>query len=297
MDDHMTQAISHLGSSNNEHAIKILTDRVKQLGDTELCSQQERQQIFNALQDFELGRWLIANQGGFNGYWTDYIVTRPTEAESFSSDLEYRLLHTPNIVASRERFRHHQELLTAELCDDICIISAPCGLMNDVLMLSWDGHERPMLIGIDCDEKALNFATKQARYLSLADHCDFIEDDIWQAQPKHLADVLICSGLIPYEADLSRIKQLLEHFATMLKPGGLLITNFVTPAPQWNMDAIDSEALRLSKIIFSEILQANWSNPRDTATMSDLLATAGFNEITINEHESNIFPTLTGRRI
>ena len=87
------------------------------------------------LSEFELGRFLIKNQGALSGCWTYYIILGFTESKDLHP-LEKMILTTaPTILATRERFHIFQSLLQQHIRSHATVCSIPCGMMADLLTL------------------------------------------------------------------------------------------------------------------------------------------------------------------
>ena len=95
---------------------------------------------------------------------------------------------------------------------------------------------------------------------------------------------------------------LYHAFARALKPGGTLVTSFLTPPPTvdpaspWHMRRIDRVALRLQKLVFAYILDARFQCYRTPVTTEAQLRAAGFTDIALTWDEARIFPTVTARK-
>src|SRR5260363_143293 len=81
---------------------------------------QETLDLLEALTQFELGRFLLHNQG-LNGYWTSVII--------------------------RERFSKLQKQLCSFIKPHACLASIPCGLMDDLLLLDYSDLKDIQLTG------------------------------------------------------------------------------------------------------------------------------------------------------
>jgi len=95
---------------------------------------------------------------------------------------------------------------------------------------------------------------------------------------------------------------LYRQFFHALKPGGTLITSFLTPPPgaaaesEWTGGEVNAEDALLQKIVFVDILEAAWQSYRSSALTTQQLVEAGFTNIQIIPDRANIFPTVTASR-
>jgi hypothetical protein len=107
--------------------------------------------------------------------------------------------------------------------------------------------------------------------------------------------VLVSNGLNLYEPDDARVTRLYARFAAALKPGGLLVTSFLTPPAEWDMTRVDSVALARQQLLFSDVIGARWQCFRSSELSRRQLADAGLTEIEIVPGRANIFPTALAR--
>ena len=110
-------------------------------------------------------------------------------------------------------------------------------------------------------------------------------------------DIITSNGLNIYQPNDEKVIDLYKKFYQALKPGGILITSFLTPPPSistestWkNFDL--SDALK-QKVLFSDIIQVNWQTFRTEAQTRLQLAKAGFKTIEFINDSCSIFPTVT----
>ncbi len=292
-----------LGDDEFEKTLAATGKRLRGMGDSPLSSTADRLDSFVQLQGFEFGRWLLANSGGLNGYWTDYMINPPSLEGAGLQPLEQELLESaPTVLATRERAGIFKTFIQQQIKPGVCFASLPCGLMDDLLGLDWSGCEDFQLVGIDLDQQSLALAAGRAGERGLAPHCEFINKDAWQLAGDGRFDLLSSNGLNIYEPDDQQVTDLYSHFAAALRPGGLLVTSYLTPPPmlteqcEWRMELIDKAKLQKSLVIFAEILQASWACYRSTALTRQQLIDAGFDIVEIIPDRIAIFPTVVARR-
>lgn len=173
-----------------------------------------------------------------------------------------------------------------------------CGLMNDLLTLDYTGADDFALVGADLDLDTLEQAQSNASRLLLQGHCEFLEMNAWELADSNAFDAIVCSGLTSYQPCNDLVVDLYNRFYEALKPGRLLITNYVTPPPtltkdcEWRTDEVSSRGLLPAKLIFSDLLQASWSHPRSTGWTTTQLRQTGFHEIGVEAHHGRVFPTV-----
>lgn len=69
--------LSHNSHPNElDEVLESIRIRIKQAGDKQSFSVARQLQILDELAAFEFGRFIIQN-GVWNSYWTDYVITYP----------------------------------------------------------------------------------------------------------------------------------------------------------------------------------------------------------------------------
>jgi hypothetical protein len=78
----------------------------------------------------------------------------------------------------------------------------------------------------------------------------------------------------------------------------VLVTSSITPPPDldstsdWDFTHIDQEALRLQRILFSDILQFNFAGLRSASKTKNQLEEVGFENIETIWDDCRVFPTI-----
>lgn len=273
-------------------------------------SREETENIIDELSHFAFGRYLLQNRG-INGEWTQYMVLYPELWKDQPNDLKgdpqtpferWMMTSCPTMLATQERFQWFQKILQKELKDSAVLASVPCGVMDDLLRLNYEESKNIKLIGIDLDEASLELAQDQAQAMRLGCQSTFICADAWNMPLHNEIDILTSNGLNIYEPNEARLIELFASFFRALKPGGLLVTSFLTPPPvlspdsPWDFSAIDQEAMTIQRFIFVDILQAKWANYRTEAETRQHLESSGFVDIQIYYDKAKLFPTITARK-
>ena len=261
---------------------------------------RELNEILDQLCTFEFGRYLILSRGGWNGYWTHRAITRPGLDEPYSCELEqFIYTRAPTVLATRERFGIFQTLVQNEVIDDASLASVPCGVMADLLGLDLRDVRNIKLTGIDLDPESLQHAGRLAQVQGSADRCKFIQADAWQLDETNAFDMITSNGLNMYEPDDTSVTDLYSSFYRALRPGGCLITSFITPPPnvsdqdEWDMSVINEEDLKMQRKVLIDVLDAPWACYRSEATTRQQLEEAGFRMVEVYWGSSRIFPTVT----
>jgi SAM-dependent methyltransferase len=287
----------------HEEMMQSIKSRLRVAGDAPGATVDQQVALLNQLATFDLGRFLLENHG-LNGFWTHRIVThRPGTLAPNPGDLEYRLFETfPVMLATRERFGIFRLRLQALLKPGSILASIPCGMMGELLLLDYDGLDDVRLVGIDLDQATLDGARALATERGLADRVSFRCADAWATGLNAEADVLTSNGLNIYEPDDGRVVALYRSFFDSLKPGGTLVTSFLTPSPSlsaespWHMAEIDQDSLTLQNVVLTRLVEAKWSCFRTHGQTRKQLEEAGFADIEFTDDRARIFPTVVAHK-
>jgi hypothetical protein len=301
-----SQLISHGAhdSAGLAQRIEAIRARLQAGGDLPGASVEQQLGVLDRFAATELGRFLLEHRG-LNAYWTHRVVTyqagsAPTDpATAFQNHLLETL---PAVLATRERFGIFQQQLQGLLRPGAVLASIPCGLMGELLLLDYAGLDDIKLIGIDLDTAALDAAQTLAQQRDLAGRVTLRHEDAWTCGLNNEVDVLTSNGLNIYEADDARVTALYRLFFAALKPGGTLVTSFMTPPPvlspqsPWHMAAVDQQALALQQLLFVRIIEAKWSAFRTYEQTREQLEAAGFSSIEFIDDRARMFPTVVARK-
>ncbi|MCH9633395.1 MAG: hypothetical protein S4CHLAM7_01200 [Chlamydiae bacterium] len=303
--------LSHASAPESvENNLQVLSDKIIRRGNLPHVTVDEQLKILNELTTFELGRFLIQNRG-LNGYWTDQILMHPLKklettlasTEKPLGTLEKFILDkAPTVLATQERFEIFRTEIQKRVQNGIILASVPCGLMSDLLTLDYSHANEKSLYGVDVDSQSLHQAAQLAKAYKLSDDTNFFEGDAWNFSLPSPVDVLTSNGLNIYEPDENRVVDLYRQFYHNIKPGGVLITSFLTPPPlsglptEWNMQSIDPADLRLQRVLFVDILSATWQAYTSTEQTTQQLKDAGFKNIEVIPGKSGMFPTVIAKR-
>jgi hypothetical protein len=300
-DDGLELASHSLFQKDFDKTYHLTKARIKQEGDKPWSSLEERLEVFEAFCTFPLGRFLLLNQG-LDGYWMDYIVRDDHNLNSLPPLEQFLLTQCPMVLASRERLEIFQDVLQKQLFNGITMASIPSGVMRSVLTLDYSSLNRVRLIAVDLDFEALIHANSLAEKMGLGCVTEYRQTDAFELGMDRDLDIAISHALNFYESDKEKISVLYKNLYHSLKPGGLLVTSFLTPSPEesdkspWNMKIIDTESLRLSKIIFGDIIHARWSHSILLEDFSEQLTIIGFENIHCIYDERKLMPTLVAQR-
>lgn len=259
----------------------------------------EKLSMLAQLDTFPLGQFLLRNQG-LNGNWTDYVIRRGP-LETNLSDLEHFLIHeAPVVLATRERAGIFKQKLQELVREGVHMASLPCGMMDDLLSLNFDGVPNVTLTGIDLDQESLDRAAKHKEAVTGASDAvqvHFAQQDAWTMVQTETYDVIASNGLNIYVDD-DKAQALYGQFLKALKPGGVLVTSFLTPPPlldassPWKMNQLDMGALAKQKALMQDVIAAQWTHFRTMETMLQHLGAAGFIDVEVTYDSNGMFPTI-----
>lgn len=269
--------------------LEKIKERIKNSQDLALPVEQELQ-ILEELTKFELGKWLLENKG-LNGFWTAYLILHAPQEKNLSL-LEHFVVHElPVVCATRERFGIFQTQLHKYIKPGMAVASAPCGLMDDLLLLQIDNLT---LYGLDLDDNSLQLAKENA--VKFAKSATFAKVNAWDLSAyKEKFNVITSNGLNIYEPDDERVTELYQQFNNSLVPGGILITSFLTSPDTWQN--FDADKLAKQRAIFKDIIGAKWQSFRTEDITRRQLSKAGFEVVKIIYDKQRMFPTVVARKL
>lgn len=255
----------------------------------------ETLKILQKLTEFDLGKFLLHNKG-LNGFWTAYVILEGIRKSNLQSLENWILNKSPIVVATRERFYIFQEELKKLLKDNMSVASAPCGLMDDLLTIDYSEFSNIKLTGIDLDQESIEFAKQNAKKRNINAKIDFLTRSAWDLNIVEEFDIIISNGLNIYEPDSTKLRELYSQFAKALKPGGYLITSFLTPSPTMSAESpwkdFSLEDVQKQKAIFADILEVAWQTYRTEAETVPMFAESGFKVQNIIYDKQAMFPTI-----
>lgn len=300
--------LSHNTSSEDmATTVQKIAERIKAEGDKPHVTVQRQLTLLNELAEFDLGRYLLQNKG-LNGYWIHYLLMHPRVGQLTGTnnrgepllDLERFMLETTvTAIATQERFEIFLKENQKSVVDGATLASVPSGLLGELLYLDFKGVKNIRLIGIDYDKQTLDDAKGLTTQRGLTHKIDFIQRDAWALNIKDELDLISSNGLNIYEPDDDKVTALYRQFLLALKRGGKLVTSFLTYPPgmsetcEWDMAGLNPQHALLARILFIDIIQANWQCYRTTEQTRMQLSSVGFRDIKFVYDSRRIFPTVT----
>jgi len=251
--------------------------------------------LFEDLQQFELGRFLLSNHG-LNGKWTDYIIKTKGRNGTMHPLEQWILTKAPLCLATQQRCSIFIKLFTEFAKKkhfetknfDLNVASIPSGYMDEFRRLS---HiPRLLLNAIDIDTHSLQYVKN-----NFPKSQTFIyQQDAWSLHFDDELDLITSNGLNIYIEDEKKIIDLYRQFHKALKEDGKLIVSFITPPSQWKN--YDPQDLKKQTALFRDIIQARWQHVRTQDQTVDYLETAGFKVEKIVYDDYEMFPTVVARK-
>ena len=233
--------ITHRADSFNED--EELNERRKAF-----VNDDKKLSLFNQLCEFEYGRWLLVNRG-LNAYWTYYMIFYD-ELNVQLHPLESIMIEkSPGVVASKERSIIDQKLIQSLVKNDMTLGSVPCGYMNDLLRLNLNSINGVKLVGVDLDQKAIDYAKENAKKFNKEAISSFYVRDAWSLNFENEFDLIHSSGLNIYVQREADLISLYWNFYKALKSGGVLITTSNMPP----MDDSNQLFWNISEAEYSEM--------------------------------------------
>jgi len=287
-------------SSDFQHVYNQCRTRLISEGEKSLATLKEQLDILDQLSEFPLGRFILENKG-MNSAWIDYTL-RPPENGNLTPLEKFYLEEAPSTIATRESFYISQQIMQQNLCDGITITSIPCGVMANILTLDFSKVKNVRLVGIDLDFGALVHANQLAEAKGLQNNLELLQHDAWDLDAKSEYDMISSHGLNLYINDEEELISLYRKCCTSLKSGGLYVSSFLTPSPHespdspWDMSKVDEEALRLQRVIFSDVAKVKWRHFYTYDQVADQLTRAGFHSIEFIPDKASIRPIIVAQK-
>ncbi len=289
--------ISHTSLDTLEPAIEETEERLRNSHNLTLPLEVELE-LLRQLTEFKLGRFLIQNKG-LNGYFTHYIISGNHD-HVLPDSLEYWVLNSaPAVKATQERFAIFQAEIQRRLGAEMKLASVPCGLMDDLLTLDYSGAQGVNLVGVDIDHKSLELAQRNIDRLTPPVTAKLELKNAWSLDSLNQFDLITSNGLNIYEPSEERVTALYRKFYEALRPGGYLVTSFLTPPPILNPNSTwknyELTDVIKQKAIFSDILQVKWQVFRTEEQSRMQLEGAGFSIIDVIYDSQGMFPTIIAK--
>ncbi len=297
--------LSHsLATEELEVVVRKIAAEIKQRGDKPYATIDMQLDLLQQLSQFELGKFLLLNQG-INGYWTHYILTYPWAGAKANLTFVERFIleRAPIMLATQERFKIFLNENQQAVKPAATLACIPSGMMGELLYLKVSGISNLKLIGIDYDPNALSDAQLLADKQNLSTVIELNKGDAWSLDVENKFDLISSNGLNIYEPDDARVTALYRAFYNALKPGGTLVTSFLTCPPsmsdecEWNIPVINHSDLLLQKIIFSDILAVKWQCYRSSVQTKKQLESVGFNGLKFIYDKAKLFPTVVAYKV
>lgn len=303
--------LSHNPNNNAlSSALESIQARIRQAGDKPYVSVANQLQILDELAGFELGRFIIQNLG-WNGYWTDYVLTFPEigrktglghDGKPLTKIENFILNEAPSVLATQQRYQHFLVQNQQSVRSGAVLACIPCGLMGELLYLDYSDIKDFRLVGIDIDKDALGGAKALAQRLNLDKNVEVLQKDAWTLELQNDFDLISSNGLNIYEPDNDKTTELYRQFYLALKPGGKLVTSFLTYPPsykekcEWDTTKINTDVALFEKIILADVLNFKGLCFRTYSETHQQLTSSGFKSVKFIDDQARIFPTVVAMK-
>ncbi len=303
---------SHVVSPENiQKTMQTITQRIENEGDKPHVTVKRQIEILSQLSEFDFGRYLLQNQG-INGYWTHYMLTHPwfgrktgknNRGEPFNALEDFMLNRAPTLLATQERFEIFLKENQKKVVNGANLACIPCGMMGELLYLDFKNISNITLTGIDYDPNTLQDAESLAEKQHLSQFIKLIQRDAWNLNIQNEFDLISSNGLNIYEPDNDKVTELYRQFFAALKPGGKLVTSFLTFPPllssqsEWDLSKVNLEDALLQKIIFVDVINAKWQCYRSSDQTLQQLKSAGFSSVSFIYDRAKMFPTVVAQKL
>jgi len=298
--------ISHACHSKSiDEIVQAITEKINQ-NKNSYYTPEYQLEVLQQLQGFDFGLYLMQNQG-INGYWTHYMLTHPwfgaktgknNRGEDFTELESFILNKAPLLLATQERFAIFLKENQKMVKNKATLACIPCGMMGELLYLDYSELNEIELVGLDYDQDALIHAELLATQKSHSGFLRLAQQDAWALEEDAAFDLISSNGLNIYEDDPEKLEELYRRFFCALKPGGKLVTSFLTPPPtltdqcEWDMSKINLNDLMLQKLIFVDLIETKFQNYQCSWKMKSSLASIGYVDIEIIYDKARMFPTI-----
>ncbi len=279
-----------------------ITEKIQERGNLPYITVSKQLELLDLLSEFDLGKSFI-EVGVLTGPWTDYIVTNPINPHVPKNYVEDFILNrAPVALATQQRFQIFNQEIQKRLVNGGSYASIPSGIMSSLLNQDFSSLSHFSLTGIDLDSKSLKEANHRARKKGIGHVCRFFSQDAWTLDIHDEFDLIESNGLTLYQPDDAKVVELYTLFFHALKPGGCLITSFLTPPPmaghvnEWDLKEINSQDALQQKILFGDVLGMKWQNYRSETLVRAQLFEAGFVDIEVIYDHAHLFPTIIGKK-
>ena len=297
----MTYNFSHsLNNYSNEKINEFLVNLKEQIqaNNNKFISgytSNELLELADELKNFDLGRFLIINRG-LDGYWTDYVLNYSRNNITNLTKLEQALFNSRIFKATYQRHQIFKRENQIMLLNGKHLASIPSGLMSELLDLDYSKVDYINLSAIDIDAQAFNYLKQKYKNFDTKVKVETICIDALSFVREEAFDLISSNGLTIYMKNDNELQHLFNNFFVSLKPGGKLVTSFLTCPSGENSEHKAIEANEFDKLataVFADILQVKWNCYRTTVQMKKLLENSGFTNIEVYGDDNYIFPTIT----
>lgn len=297
MDKNFSHHLANYADEDLQNKITEIKNRLEHTNSISGYSFAELAKMVDELGLFDLGRFVLMNQG-IDGYWTDYAINFPREKITTLPRLEQLILNSRVFMATYQRQQIFKRENQEKIQNGNHLASIPSGLMSELLDLDYSGISEIELTAVDLDTNAFIYSEEKYPLLYKKFKINKKYQDALQLEVVNQFDLISSNGLTIYIPDDAIVAKLFNNFYMALKPGGKLVTSFLTYTTNFlekteQLPINDIVQHKCDLAIFVDILQAKWSCFRTTAQITNLLKSNGFTDIKVFADDNYVFPTVT----
>jgi hypothetical protein len=210
------------------------------------------------IQTFELGRVLLRHFPNLNKHWIAYMLKHTSSSNSLEN---WILSRAPLVLALRECARSSKQQVDfyANEGDKIaCCSCFPNDVSEDLLTTSSDIN-------------------------------------LQQLHKVNAYHLIISHGPSLYEPKDSQLTNFYRRLRKALKPGGILITSFMTPHRDW--ENYEEEDMKKQNIFINKTIRSKGLHFRSEIQIRKQLTQAGFKVLKVIYDTQHIFPLIVARAL
>ncbi len=296
MNNNFSHQFTEYDESMLQQKVASIKQRLSQTIPVSGLTYEELCDMLEQLAKIDIGKFFLIN-GGANGYWTDYFINFPRDKIASLPYIEQIIFNSEVMTATYQRQQIFKQQNQEKLQNGVHLAAIPSGLMSELLDLDYSSIKNIEITAIDLDQQSLEYSKQKypdlyAKY-TISQTCQ----DAFEMNLHNRFDLISSNGLTIYIPDDELVAKLFSSFYQALKPGGKLVTSFLTyPAsfPDKTEQIYPKNQLKeqIEIGLFVDILQVKWNTFRTTEQFSQLISSVGFSNLKIIPDEKNIFPTV-----
>lgn len=267
-------------------------------------------EIMRELGESELGLHLLGVEKGRSGYWSNLLATYPRVKGSLGWEMEglekFIFERAPLILATQERFeifgKELQKCVNGFKGNCMRLMSVACGEMEDLKGLDYGRFEREnkyyWVCGVDNEVEGIKMGESKVEDKGNG-MMRVYREDVWKFEfEKDLKmDVVTSHGFNTHLKERGEVVKFYKRMAGWLKVGGVLVTSFLAPVGKRNREVVNEEDLKYQKLVFEDVLKAEWLNYSTEEETRKELEEAGFGRVKVIYDKGRLYPTVVARKL